>query len=154
MLSTKLRNARRNAGVTQDQLAELLGINRATISKYESGAIEPTMSQIEKICKALGISAISLFNDGSHMTLQEIQQSMKFDDYLQAGGYEIVSDYEFEGETGKCLFIDRNRKKLFLVDPDKVSKLEDCIKAFTEFTISQVLSSGTEICDNDGWFKG
>lgn len=31
-----IRNARKAAGVTQEQLAEVLGINRATLSKYET----------------------------------------------------------------------------------------------------------------------
>ena len=39
-----IRNARKAAGVTQEQLAEVLGINRATLSKYETGVIEPSVT--------------------------------------------------------------------------------------------------------------
>ena len=50
---TGIRKARKKAGITQDGLASLLGINRATVSKYESGQIEPSLSQLGKIAKAL-----------------------------------------------------------------------------------------------------
>ncbi len=51
---TGIRKARKKAGITQDGLASLLGINRATVSKYESGQIEPSLSQLGKIAKTLG----------------------------------------------------------------------------------------------------
>ena len=50
-----IRNARKAAGVTQEQLAEVLGINRATLSKYETGVIEPSVSQLKTIAAALRI---------------------------------------------------------------------------------------------------
>ena len=50
---TGIRKARKKAGITQDGLASLLGINRATVSKYESGQIEPSLSQLGEIAKSL-----------------------------------------------------------------------------------------------------
>lgn len=51
-----LRNARKKAGLTQEGLARLIGVNRATVSKYENGQIEPTLAQMEDIADALGIA--------------------------------------------------------------------------------------------------
>ena len=48
-----IRNARKKAAVTQEELAKRIGLNRATISKYESGQIEPSISMLRKICEAL-----------------------------------------------------------------------------------------------------
>lgn len=48
-----IRKARKSAGITQDGLAAMLGINRATVSKYESGQIVPSLGQLGKIAKAL-----------------------------------------------------------------------------------------------------
>lgn len=50
-----IRKARKAAGVTQEQLAEVLGVNRATLSKYETGAIEPSVSQLKTIAAALRV---------------------------------------------------------------------------------------------------
>lgn len=58
-----IRNARKAAGVTQEQLAEVLGINRATLSKYETGVIEPSVSQLKTIAAALRIDFYVLANE-------------------------------------------------------------------------------------------
>lgn len=37
----KLKKLRKDAGVTQEELAKVLGVGRTTISEYERGVIEP-----------------------------------------------------------------------------------------------------------------
>lgn len=51
----RIRNARKQAGYTQVQLATLLGVNRATISKYENGEITPPIEQLELMAKHFGV---------------------------------------------------------------------------------------------------
>lgn len=49
----RIREARESAGMTQAELAELLGINNVTLSGYETGKHDPksaTLVQIAKIC--------------------------------------------------------------------------------------------------------
>ncbi len=57
-----IRKARKSAGLTQEALAKKLNINRATISKYETGEISPTFEQLQSIAEALDISFIELFD--------------------------------------------------------------------------------------------
>lgn len=52
----KIRDAWKAASITQEELAKALGINRATLSRYESGAIDPPSSQPQRIASALGVS--------------------------------------------------------------------------------------------------
>lgn len=59
-MALRIRAARKAAGMTQEELARALGINRATLSRYESGAIDPPSSQIPRIAKAVGVSTASL----------------------------------------------------------------------------------------------
>ena len=58
-----MRKARKIAKITQDDLASLLGINRATISKYETGVIEPPTAQQVKIAQILDIDLFELLDD-------------------------------------------------------------------------------------------
>lgn len=58
----KIQEARKRANLTQTQLAERLGVNRATVSKYENGEISPTMDQLFKIAEALNVSVLSLID--------------------------------------------------------------------------------------------
>lgn len=60
MLHQKLREARENANLTQEALANLIGVKRAVISKYENGMIEPSVSQLKRIAAALNVSVTYL----------------------------------------------------------------------------------------------
>lgn len=52
----RIQKARKRANLTQAQLAEILGVNRATISKYENGEITPPVEQLELMAKTFGIT--------------------------------------------------------------------------------------------------
>ena len=58
-----MRKARKMAKITQDDLGELLGVNRATISRYETGVIEPPATQQLKIAQILNIDLFTLMDD-------------------------------------------------------------------------------------------
>ncbi|MFL9940375.1 helix-turn-helix domain-containing protein [Paraburkholderia graminis] len=59
-----VKRRREELGITQSQLAQLLGVEVETVSRYERGAIAPSFAQLEKMCLALGVPAWSLFSDG------------------------------------------------------------------------------------------
>jgi transcriptional regulator with XRE-family HTH domain len=52
-LGAAVRRARKEAGLTQDQLGELADLEQAKISKYENGQHEPPLSAILRIDDAL-----------------------------------------------------------------------------------------------------
>ena len=52
----RIREFRKQAGMNQDQLAELASLNRVTVAKYESGKVEPGAKAIARIADALEIS--------------------------------------------------------------------------------------------------
>jgi uncharacterized protein len=51
-----LRDARRRAGLTQNALAKRAGTSQATISAYETGAKEPSISTLTRLLAATGHS--------------------------------------------------------------------------------------------------
>ena len=59
-----LAHIRKLRGLSQTQLAELVGANQATISKIESGEGNPTLSMIRRIAKALDVEPMQLFSLG------------------------------------------------------------------------------------------
>lgn len=50
MAKLSLRAARINAGYTQSDAAELLGVSKTTLVKWEQGKTFPNAAAIEKIC--------------------------------------------------------------------------------------------------------
>lgn len=55
-LSLLLRAARTDAGLTQLELSSRLGCSRSLIAQWETGRSRPTLSQVEPLAEALGLS--------------------------------------------------------------------------------------------------
>lgn len=60
----KLIAARLGRGWTASFLATKIGVNRATVSRWESGKQNPRLGQIRKISKLLGVSKEDLTQAG------------------------------------------------------------------------------------------
>lgn len=64
MLRERLKRERQLAGLTQSQLAHLVGISQQTLSKHENGKLTPKhFSIIRQYERVLGVSAEDLFPD-------------------------------------------------------------------------------------------
>ena len=48
-------------GLTQEKLAELVGIGTANISYIETGKFAPSIENFEKIANALGVQPVELY---------------------------------------------------------------------------------------------
>lgn len=55
------RNARLAANLTQQQIADELGLDRTAIAHYEKGDSMPNARNLQMICELLNISFIELF---------------------------------------------------------------------------------------------
>lgn len=59
----QIRRWRKQAGLTQEKLADLVSIHLNTLSRWESGQREPRASEIIKLCEVLGVSEAELLRD-------------------------------------------------------------------------------------------
>lgn len=59
-LGENLRRLRLKKKLSQGDLSKTLNVNRAYISNIENGRMNPTLSTLEKIARALGISSSEL----------------------------------------------------------------------------------------------
>ncbi|PQV51900.1 DNA-binding XRE family transcriptional regulator [Paraburkholderia sp. BL21I4N1] len=57
----RLKEVRRNAGKSQEDLAHEASVGRAAISSIESGVTNPTVLTLAALCAALGLSLSDLF---------------------------------------------------------------------------------------------
>lgn len=58
----RVKELRRGVGLTQEQMAEVIGIEPPNVSKLESGMHFPQPEKIEKIATVLGVSVLDLFD--------------------------------------------------------------------------------------------
>ncbi|MFR8011263.1 MAG: helix-turn-helix domain-containing protein [Clostridia bacterium] len=59
-----IKQMRKKKNMTQEELAKKIGVKRSVVSKYETGSVEPTVSQIRKIANALECSVYDLIDSG------------------------------------------------------------------------------------------
>lgn len=59
-IGSNLKTLRKNRKITQEELAEILGITRAAVSIYERGLANPTLETFVKICEVLECSPNTL----------------------------------------------------------------------------------------------
>ena len=59
----KIRDLREGAGMTQGELAAELGVDRSSITKWETGEAMPRASLLPKIARVLSCSIGALYGD-------------------------------------------------------------------------------------------
>jgi len=57
MYGRRLKQARKKANMSQEEIAEILNISRSNISKYENEELEPNIQILKAFCKIYGTSA-------------------------------------------------------------------------------------------------
>lgn len=60
-ISKKLKQIRKQKGLSQEEVQKLTGINRNNISRYENGKREPNINTLKKLAKAYNIDIIVFF---------------------------------------------------------------------------------------------
>lgn len=61
-MQISLKAARVNAGLTQREAAERIGVDVSTIVKWEAGKTSPKATQLQKLCDVYGVDSVdSLF---------------------------------------------------------------------------------------------
>ncbi|MDE6075175.1 MAG: helix-turn-helix domain-containing protein [Clostridia bacterium] len=61
LIGNNLKEARKAAGYTQQQVADLMLMTQQQYSRFENGVFELNYGQIIKLCKLFDISASDLF---------------------------------------------------------------------------------------------
>ncbi|MFJ8006054.1 helix-turn-helix domain-containing protein [Streptomyces fagopyri] len=65
-----MRTARHHRKLTQEQLANLLGIDRRSIHRYETARRDPALSMLVRIADALEVPVASLVSDSIELDLR------------------------------------------------------------------------------------
>mgnify|MGYP000167032637 CR=1 FL=1 len=95
--NSRLREARKNAGLTQTELGNMVGCAKTTITGYETGKSEPSMAMLSNIMHALNVDANFIFQDEvrehheSHATPSEMDSLVKPYRALDEAGQKIGS---------------------------------------------------------------
>ena len=65
-IGEKVRLLRKHAGLTQEKLAELVGVSFQQIQKYENGSTMLNTDKLQQVASALKVPASSFFGDDTY----------------------------------------------------------------------------------------
>lgn len=104
-LGKKIRQLRFKAGLTQEQLAEKLGIGAQSVSKWETAAAMPDITTLPLLAEVFGVSIDDLFDLTNEQRLNRIENRMDIEEDLPQ---DVFIEYE---EYLKSQLTDAQHKK-------------------------------------------
>ena len=82
-----IQGLRKAKGITQEELAEVLGVSSAAISKWENGQMYPDITLFPVIARYFNISIDCLFGFSNDLSEEEYLKK-------QAGMYKVICKWE------------------------------------------------------------
>lgn len=101
--STQLKELRKERGLSQDELANAVGVHKSHISRYERGLAVPSLEVAQKIAMALGVSLNELAAQdvplGHDAELNNLfKQAVDLDDFDKRVVKELLSAFLLKKE--------------------------------------------------------
>ena len=132
-LGELIKHHRKEKGLTQKELGELLGVSPQMVAQYERNVRNPKKETLQRIAKALNVSPAEFFEDSSLITAKDERDikkdldsimdkiSTKTDEPASYGGEELSPESLelFRGELEIVL------KRLKLINKEKYNPHKD-----------------------------
>ena len=81
-LGKKIRQLRFKAGLTQEQLAEHVGVSPQSVSKWENAVAMPDITALPLLAEVFGVSIDDLFDLTAEQRLNRIENRMDVEEEL------------------------------------------------------------------------
>lgn len=81
----KLKKARKEAGLTQEQLAEKISVSRSAVAKWETDKGMPDIDNLRLISELVGVSIDYLLDEQERISFNETRESVNLEDYKTTG---------------------------------------------------------------------
>lgn len=145
-IGKKIKLYRENKKMTQKDIAEILGVEPATISKYESNMIEPNISSLVKLAEIFEVTIDELLNmevksDISELNILEIlreQKEMKLKGNLYHNT-QVIFAYNTNHIEGSKLTEDQTRyifeTNSILFESQTVVSIDDILETANHFKL-------------------
>ena len=147
MLGDKIKSLRENKKMTQNEVAESLEVSPATISKYESGLLEPNIEALKRLAKLFEISIDELLKDEEEnfdilninvLDILREQKEIKLKGNLYHNT-QIVFAYNTNHIEGSKLTEDQTRyiyeTNTLLAEKDSITNLDDILETANHFKL-------------------
>ena len=114
MIGENIQFLRKKRNITQEALAEQIGVSRQTIAKWEAGESAPDLDVADRLCQALEIS------------LDELAHEPQFDPPPESGpGKKHIFGLVTVGDKGQIVIPVQARRTFHISPGDKLMLLGD-----------------------------
>ena len=147
MLGDKIKLYRENKKMTQNDIANILDVSAGTVSKYESGSLEPSIESLKRLSELFGISIDELLKDEkdkfdiSKINILDVlreqkEMNLKGNLYYQT---QISFAYNTNHIEGSTLTEDQTRyifeTNTILFESDTIAKVDDILETSNHFKL-------------------
>ena len=101
----KLKSARKEAGLTQEQLAVKLMVSRQAITKWETDKGMPDIENLKSLSQLLGVSVDYLLDNGEHLDLSVMREKINLEEFA----YERKLSGRWNKKAGKKDMVVRSK---------------------------------------------
>lgn len=145
MLGKKIKEYRESNNLTQSEIADILEVKPTTISKYESGILEPNIESLKKLSQMFNVSIDELLAeesfDISKINILEVlseQKSMNLKGNLYHNT-QVTFAYNTNHIEGSTLTEEQTRyiyeTNTLLTNKDTITNLDDVIETVNHFKL-------------------
>lgn len=141
---SRIKNYRELKKMTQKDIAEVLGVEPATISKYESNLIEPSIESIKVLSEIFEVSIDELLKDDDNFDISKVnllevlreQKEMKLKGSLYHNT-QIIFSYNTNHIEGSRLTEDQTRfiyeTNTILFETNEIARVDDILETTNHF---------------------
>ena len=147
MLGEKIKSYRESKNMTQNEIADILGVKSATVSKYESGTLEPNIESLKKLAEIFEVSVDELLNDEQDrfdiskinvLNILREQKEMKLKGNLYHNT-QIIFAYNTNHIEGSKLTEDQTRyifeTNTILFEGETIASVDDILEMANHFRL-------------------
>lgn len=139
----KLKEARKEAGLSQEQFAEKLSVSRSAVAKWESDKGMPDVNNLKVIAQLLGISIDYLLDEDEKLCFSETKEPIDLDSYQKSGKCRDRKD-------AACYAKYHDADAIWpLIRRKKLNKKEFLLDLFTAWGASQLVDYAN---NTDGYY--
>lgn len=147
MLGDKIKKYRENKKMTQNDIANILGVSAGTVSKYESGDLEPSIESLKRLSELFEISMDELLADDKDtfdvskinvldVLREQKEMNLKGNLYHQTQITFAYNTNHIEGSTlteeqTRCIF----ETNTILFESNTIAKVDDILETTNHFKL-------------------
>ena len=81
----KLKEARKESGLSQEQFAEKMNVSRSAVAKWETDKGMPDVNNLKIMAQLLNVSVDYLLDEDEKISFNEIKEAINLDEYEKSG---------------------------------------------------------------------